>query len=88
MASSSVSLYTSPTCGYCRQTKALLKELNVAYDDHDVTADPKNAEEAVHKSNQFGVPVVLIGKHVIVGYDKAGIIAALKDEKILPAAAA
>ena len=39
----------------------------------DVSKNPKKAEEMYRKSGQMGVPVVVMGNQVIVGFDKAKI---------------
>jgi len=44
----------------------------------NVAADQKRAEEMVEKSGQMGVPVLEIGKKIIVGFDKQAIDDALK----------
>jgi glutaredoxin 3 len=65
-----VSIYTTPTCPYCKQVKAYFKEKSVEYEELDVAADSAKAQEMIDKSGQMGVPVVLIGDEVIVGFDK------------------
>lgn len=36
-----IEIYTSSTCGYCKQAKKLLDGKNVAYDEKVVDANPK-----------------------------------------------
>jgi glutaredoxin-like YruB-family protein len=76
-----VLVYTSPTCGYCNMVKQYLNQINVAYEEKDVS-DPKIAEEAVARSGQMGVPVVVIGEgdsaKMITGFNKDEIDNALK----------
>ena len=64
-------IYTTPTCVYCKMTKAFFKENNVAYEERDVSTDTKAQEEMIAKSNQLGVPVIDIDGQVTVGFDKA-----------------
>lgn len=66
----SVTIYTSPTCGYCRQAKQFLAERGVPYAEHDVTADQQAAAEMIRLSNQRGVPVIVIDGQVIVGFNR------------------
>lgn len=66
----SVTIYTTPTCVYCKMTKALLKEKGIAYTERDVSADDKAREEMIHKSGQMGVPVIDIDGKIVVGFDK------------------
>ncbi len=72
-----VIVYSTPTCPYCKQIKAYLKEKSIEYDDIDVAANPDKAQEMIDKSGQMGVPVVMIGEEVIVGFDKEKINKAL-----------
>ncbi len=65
-----VIIYTTPTCVYCKMTKAFFKEHNVAYEEKDVSIDTKAQEEMIAKSNQLGVPVIDIDGQITVGFDK------------------
>ena len=70
-----VTIYSTPTCGFCRRTKEYLKEKNVEYTDYDVAADSEKAQEMVDLTGQMGVPVIVISegdeKDVIIGFDQA-----------------
>lgn len=65
-----VTIYTTPTCSYCKAAKAFFKEHNVAYMEYDVAADREKAQEMIQKSGQMGVPVILVGDDMIVGFDE------------------
>lgn len=65
-----ITIYTTPTCVYCKMTKAFFKEHNVVYQERDVGADHAAAEEMVKKSGQMGVPVIDIDGKLIIGFDK------------------
>ena len=65
-----ITIYTTPTCAYCKMTKEFLRENNIKYDEKDVAADTAAREEMVAKSHQLGVPVVDIEGEIIVGFDK------------------
>jgi len=65
-----VTIYTTPTCGFCKAAKAYFKENNVEYSEKDVTQDMAAQEEMMTKSGQLGVPVIDIDGTVIVGFDK------------------
>lgn len=67
---SKVTIYTTPTCVYCKMAKAFFKEHNVAYEEKDVSTDVKAQEEMIAKSNQLGVPVIDIDGELTVGFDK------------------
>lgn len=44
------------------------------YDEIDVGADRDKAREMIELSGQMGVPVVVIGDQIVVGYDEKAII--------------
>ncbi len=75
---SKVKVYSTPTCPYCHAAKEFLKEHKVAFQDIDVSKDPKAAEEMIEKSGQMGVPVIEIGNTIIIGFDRDAIKKALK----------
>ncbi|MBI4098854.1 MAG: glutaredoxin family protein [Candidatus Magasanikbacteria bacterium] len=66
-----ITIYTTPTCPYCKMAKAFFKEHNVAYEEKDVANDSALAEEMVKKSGQMGVPVIDIDGQIILGFDRA-----------------
>ncbi|MEK7149145.1 MAG: glutaredoxin family protein [Patescibacteria group bacterium] len=68
-----VTIYTTPTCVYCKMTKAFFKENNVQYEEKDVSADRSAADEMIQKSGQMGVPVIDIDGQFLVGFDKEGL---------------
>ena len=65
-----VTVYSTPTCPYCKMAKAYLQENKIDYKDVDVAADDKAAQEMIEKSGQMGVPVIDIDGAIIVGFDK------------------
>ena len=65
-----VSVYTTPTCGYCHQAKRFLSELGVEYTKYDVSQDRKAADEMVRLTGQMGVPVILVDGQAIIGFDR------------------
>jgi glutaredoxin-like YruB-family protein len=65
-----ITIYSTPTCGYCQQAKQYLKSKNVPYTEVDVSTDRAKQEEMIKKSGQFGVPVIDVDGKIIVGYDK------------------
>lgn len=54
--------------------KDFFKEKNVAFEDFDVAADMDKRKEMIDKSGQMGVPVILIGDQLIVGFNKPKIV--------------
>jgi len=72
-----VTIYTTPTCVYCKATKAFFQEKNIQYTEKDVAIDEKARDEMVLRSGQMGVPVIDIDGRIIVGFDKDAVSAAL-----------
>ena len=65
-----VTIYTTPTCHFCQMSKEFFKANNVAYTEVDVAADPAKRQEMIDKSGQMGVPVIMIGEEMTIGFDK------------------
>ncbi len=63
-------IYTTPSCFYCKLTKAFFHEKGVEYEEKNVATDEKARQEMVDVSGQMGVPVTVIGDKVVVGFDK------------------
>ena len=72
-----VKIYSTPTCPYCHMAKDYFKEKKVKFTDFNVALDHEKAMEMIKKSGQMGVPVIEIGKKIIVGFDKEAIDKAL-----------
>ena len=66
-----VAIYTTPRCSYCHHVKDFLDKRGVKYTEYDVSVDKDAADEMVRKSGQMGVPVVIVGDQIIVGFDRA-----------------
>ena len=77
MAEHKVKVYSTKTCPWCHKVKEFLNEKKVKFEDIDVGADQKAANDMVEKSGQMGVPVVDIDGTIIVGFDKEAIEKAL-----------
>lgn len=69
-----VTIYSTPTCGYCTLAKDFLQEKGVQYKEIDVSVDQQKAQEMVEKTGQMGVPVIIINKdgqeEILVGFDQ------------------
>ena len=65
-----VTIYSTPTCVYCKMVKEFFKESKIDYTEKDVSVDDKAREEMVDKSHQMGVPVIDIEGEIFVGFDK------------------
>lgn len=67
---SKITIYTTPSCVFCRMAKSFFREHNVAYEEKDVTTNHQFVEEMVDKSGQMGVPVIDIDGEIVIGFDK------------------
>ena len=65
-----VTIFSTPTCIYCKKTKEFFKKHNVKFKDINVAADQKAAHEMIEKSGQQGVPVINIDGKIVVGFDE------------------
>ena len=65
-----VIIYSTPSCHFCHLAKDFFKENNVAYTEYDVASDLSKRKEMMEKSGQMGVPVIIIGSELTVGFDK------------------
>jgi len=65
-----VTIYSTPTCGYCKKAKEFFAENDITYTEHDVSDDETKRKEMVQKSGQMGVPVIIVGEEIIVGFNE------------------
>ncbi len=65
-----VTIYSTPTCHFCHAAKEFFTEHNVPFTDHDVAADLEKRKEMIDLSGQMGVPVIVIGDRMIIGFDQ------------------
>ncbi|MFA6160910.1 MAG: glutaredoxin family protein [Patescibacteria group bacterium] len=68
-----VTIYTTPTCPYCKLAKDFFKEKGVPFTEIDVAADPAAANEMVKKSGQMGVPVIEVNSQIVVGWNQSAL---------------
>ncbi|NQT60990.1 MAG: NrdH-redoxin [Bacteroidetes bacterium] len=73
-----VTIYTTPTCGYCNLAKDWLKKKNVPFTEYNVAVNMAKAQEMVQKSGQMGVPVFDVNGKLIIGFNQTAIESALK----------
>ncbi len=65
-----VSIYTTPTCMYCKAAKEFFKESDVGYEEYDVASDAEKREEMIKKSGQMSVPVIFVDDEMVIGFDR------------------
>ena len=72
-----VKVYTTPTCPHCDMAKQFLREHDVKFEAVDVSKDRKAAAEMIEVSGQMGVPVIMVDKQCIIGFDQPALKKAL-----------
>lgn len=65
-----VTIYSTPTCTYCRHAKEFFKEKGIQFEEHDVSADAARRTEMIDLSGQMGVPVITIDNDLVIGFNK------------------
>jgi glutaredoxin 3 len=55
-----VEIYSTPSCHYCNLAKDFFKAEGVAYIEYDVAEDLEKRKEMVERTQQMGVPVIII----------------------------
>lgn len=65
-----VTIYSTPSCGWCRTAKAYFAEHNVDFTEKDVAADEAARNEMLQKSRQMGVPVIDIDGEIVIGFNQ------------------
>jgi glutaredoxin 3 len=73
-----VTLYSTPSCGFCTKAKAFFRERRIPFTEYNVAADQRKADEMLRKSGQMGVPVIDVHGKIIVGFNQPEIERALK----------
>ncbi len=65
-----VTIYTTPSCPFCRRAKILLTRKGVAYEEIDAT-EPETRKAMIERSGgRYTVPQIFIGARHIGGCDE------------------
>ncbi len=64
-----VKIYSTSTWPHCKRAKSFLVEKGIEFEEYDVRDDQNAREEMVRRSGQMGVPVIIIGDEIVVGFD-------------------
>ncbi len=65
-----VTIYTTPTCAWCKKLKEWLKKKKVSYQEHDVIESDNARDDMIAKSGQMAVPVIEVAGQIIVGFQE------------------
>lgn len=73
-----VTIYTTPTCVYCKMAKEFFAQNNVSYTERDVAADASARDDMIKRSGQMGVPVIDVDGQLVIGFDKDKLVQLLR----------
>jgi glutaredoxin len=74
-------VYSAEWCTACKATKAFLRGMGVTVDERDIDKDPRSLAELVALAGQdASIPVTLIGKKAIGGFDQEALRKAVNAE--------
>lgn len=65
-----VILFSSGSCPWCSRAKSYLAQKGVRVKEVRVDKDPDAAKDVVRMTGQMSVPVLLIGRAKIVGFNR------------------
>lgn len=81
---STIIVFSTPTCSWCKKLKDYLKSNGFTYKDIDVSRNEAALRDMVKKTGQQGVPQMWINNYPVVGFDKAKIDRLLEIKKNKP----
>ncbi len=64
-----VTIYTTPSCHWCRVAKRYFAEHHVQFREIDVMTDKRGLRDMLVMTGQRGVPVIRVGERALVGWD-------------------
>lgn len=78
-----ITVYSTPTCGFCHMAKEYFKSKGVQFQEKDLTQDAAAQHWVLQHTGQLAVPVIDIENEIIVGFDRARIDGALRANKLI-----
>lgn len=66
-----VTIYTTPSCVYCKMAKEFFSKNSVEYQEKNVATDAEARDAMIQKSGQMGVPVIEVDGKIIIGFDQS-----------------
>ena len=61
-------VYTARPCGYCNAAKSLLKQLELPFEERDLTGDSAARMELIQRTGQRTVPQIFVGDVHVGGF--------------------
>ena len=65
-----ITIYSTPSCVYCKKAKQFLKDNNLDFTEVNVVESKEVLDEFVKKTGQKGVPVIEVDGEMVVGYNE------------------
>ena len=65
-----VTVYSSPTCGFCHMAMDYLEQKGIAYTEKDISVDNDALQFVLDKVGQAVTPIITIDDTIIVGFDR------------------
>ena len=65
-----IKIYSTPTCHFCHQAKDYFAEKKIPYVEINVVGNSKQISDLQEISGQRGVPVIILGDEVLVGWNR------------------
>lgn len=65
-----VTIYSTPMCHFCNLAKEYFNANGINYTDHNLMGNPEKQKEMIELTGQMGVPVIVIGDDIVIGFDK------------------
>jgi glutaredoxin-like YruB-family protein len=65
-----ITIYSTPMCHFCNLAKEYFNANGIKYTDHNLIGNPEKQKEMIELTGQMGVPVIVIGDDIVIGFDK------------------
>ena len=79
IAPGKVVMFATSWCPYCAKARSIFNKQGVRFTEIDVEADPRGAEYQKTTFGSTGVPIIVIGNRVTLGFDEGQILKGLKE---------
>lgn len=66
----SVTIFTTPACVYCKMAKDFFDRNDVKYQEKNVVVDTAARDDMIARSGQLGVPVIDVSGQLVIGFDQ------------------
>ncbi len=63
-----IKVYTINNCGYCEAAKALLKSLNLSYQEINLTTDDEGRRDLVQNTGHRTMPQIFVDGEFVGGF--------------------